>query len=323
MRRTYVNRLLLALLLAAGAAGNTGAEKIVPIKYGNFDQWVTRHIKESGVIGGKQRTVYAIGPTQTIEGAKPYTPQGGSPWGSSNVYAKVMGVVKTSNAVFPDDHGSGKCVKLTTMLEHVKAIGIINMDVLVSGTIFLGKMQEPVSSTKDPYSKMDMGVPFTERPDFVQFDYKLTAPTGDRTQSSGFGKKKTVPGRDYAEVFVLLQRRWEDEKGNLHAARVGTARRRLGDTTPTWVNAYRIPFWYGDITHHAGYKDYMGLISKEKSYYARNSKGKMVPVVEEKWDDANAKPTHMVLMISSGCGTAYIGTIGMTLWVDNIGLGYN
>ena len=121
---------------------------------------------------------------------------------------------------------------------------------------------------------------------------------------------------------MLLQRRWEDEKGNLHAARVGTARRRLGDTTPTWVNAYRISFWYGDITHHAGYKDYMGLISKEKSYYARNSKGKMVPVVEEKWDDANAKPTHMVLMISSGCGTAYIGTIGMTLWVDNIGLVY-
>ena len=27
-------------------------EKVVPLKYGNMDQWVTRKIHESGVIGG-------------------------------------------------------------------------------------------------------------------------------------------------------------------------------------------------------------------------------------------------------------------------------
>ena len=64
----------------------------------------------------------------------------------------------------------------------------------------------------------------------------------------------------------------------------------------------------------------MGLINGDKSYYARNSKGKMVKCPEEKWDDANATPTHMLLMASSGCGTAYVGTVGMTLWVDNFAL---
>ena len=309
------------MVAAAMCCGTGAAQKVVSLKYGNFDQWVTRHIKESAVIGGNTRTVYAIGPTKTIEGAKPYSSTGGSPWGTSNVYAKVMGVVKTSNAVFPDTHGSGKCVKMTTMLEHVKAAGIINMDVLVSGSIFLGHMIEPVSSTKNPYSKMEMGIAFTGRPKYLQFDYKLNAPTGDRTYSSGFGAKKTVKGRDYAEVFILLQRRWEDSKGKLHASRVGTGRQRFGATT-NWVNKHRIEVWYCDITKHAGYQSYMGLIDKNRPYYARNSKGKMVPVIEEKWDDANATPTHMLVMASSGCGTAYVGTIGMTFWVDNMSLVY-
>ena len=317
-----MKRLLTLVAVATMMTLGAQAEKVVPIAYGHFDQWVTRHIKESKLIGGQTKTVYAIGPTKTIEGAKAYTNEGGSPWGSSNVYAKVMGVVKTSNAVFPDTHGKGKCVKLTTMLEHVKAVGVVNMDVLVSGTIFLGKMNEPISSTKSPYSKMEMGIPFTQRPKYLQFDYKLNAPLTDRTQSTGFGSKKTVRGRDYAEVFIILQRRWEDSKGNIHAARVGTGRQRFGATTSSWVNNYRIEVKYGDISKSAGFQSYQGLINGEKAYYARNSKGKLVPIQEETWDDANATPTHMLVMASSGCGTAYIGTIGMTLWIDNMALVY-
>ena len=316
MKKTII-AIAAAALLSLGAQ----AEKVVPIAYGNFDHWVTRNIKESSVLGGQTKTVYAIGPTQTINGAKPYS-GGKSPWGSSNVYAKVMGVVKTSNAVFPDKHGNGKCVKLTTMMEHCKVLGMINMDVLVSGTIFLGHMFEPLTSTKNPYSKMEMGIPFTQRPKYLQFDYKLNAPIGDRIYSSGFGKQKTILGRDFAEVFIILQRRWEDSKGNIHAARVGTGRQRFGATTDAWMTNYRIEVKYGDISKRPGFQSYQGLISKEKSYYARNSKGKMVPVVEEKWDDANATPTHMLIMCSSGCGTAYVGTVGMTLWVDNIALVY-
>jgi hypothetical protein len=308
-----------AILLCSGM--NMQAERIVSINYGHFDTWVKREIKESAIIGGDTKTVYEIGPACTITGDKPYSNMGGSPWATSNVMAKVMGVVKTSNAVFPDSNGSGHCVKMTTMLEHVRAMGIINMDVLVSGSIFLGRMFEPISSTKNPYSKMEMGIPFSQRPDYLQFDYRLVAPTGNRTYSSGFGSKKTVAGRDYAEVYILLQRRWEDAKGNIHAARVGTGRQRFGATTSGWVKGHRIKVLYGDITHHAGYQSFMGLIPRDKSYYARNSKGKIVPVIEEKWD-GDATPTHVLVMASSGCGSAYIGTIGMTLWVDNMAFVY-
>ena len=66
----------------------------------------------------------------------------------------------------------------------------------------------------------------------------------------------------------------------------------------------------------------MGLITGERSYYAVNSKGKMVKIQEEGWDNANATPTHMMVMFSAGCGTAYEGTIGQTLWVDNVKLQY-
>ena len=313
-----MKKFTLIMALTAFLAFGVKAEKVEPIKFGNFENWVTRVIKESGVIGGETKKVYEIAPNATINGAKAYHNMGGSQWATSNVMAKVMGVVKTSNAVFPDKHGAGRCAKLTTLLEHVKAVGIINMDVLVSGTIFLGKMVEPVSSTKNPYSKMEKGVPYTHTPKFLQFDYRLVAPAGAPIYSSGFGSKKKLSGRDNAEVFVLLQRRWEDAKGNIHAERVGTGRERFGKTTMGWVNKHRIPIWYGDIRHHAGYKSFMGLIPKEKSYYARNSKGKMKPVIEEKWAPVGTKPTHVLVMLSSGCGTAYTGTVGMTLWVDNV-----
>ena len=312
--------LLLVAAIVTCCVASSAAEKI---KYGDFNSWVIRNIKESSVLGGNTKTLYEIGPNQTIEGAKAYTNLGGSPWATSNVYAKVMGVVKCSNAVYRDARGAGDyCAKLTTVLEHVKALGMINMDVLVSGSIFLGQIFEPISSTKNPYSKMEMGIRFNGRPRYLQFDYRLVAPRGARIYSSGFGSKKTIGGSDHAEVFIILQRRWEDAKGNIHAARVGTGRQRFGTTTSGWVNHHRIPVWYGNITKHAGYQSWMGLIPKAKSYYARNRKGKMVPVVEEKWDAANATPTHVLVMASSGCGTAYEGTIGMTLWVDNFAFVY-
>jgi len=48
----------------------------------------------------------------------------------------------------------------------------------------------------------------------------------------------------------------------------------------------------------------------------------MVPVHEVGWDSANATPTHVMVMFSAGCGTAYEGTIGQTLWVDNVAFGF-
>ncbi len=319
-----MKRIFITLSVAMAAAASMSAETVESIKFGNMDSWITRNISESRIIGGKDKTLYEIGPTQTINGNKAYTPLGGSPWGTSNVYAKVCGVVKGSNTVSPAVRSGGnKCAKLSTVMEHCKAIGIIDINVVAAGSIFTGHIIEPVTSTSDPYAKMDMGIPFTKRPDYLQFDYKVDIPkNATRVYSSGFGKQKTYDGADKAEVFVLLQRRWEDADGNIHAKRVGTGRERYGSSTNGWVNSHRLPIYYGDITGTPQYKSYMGLISKENSYYARNSKGKMVPVIEEGWDSADATPTHVIVMASSGSGTAYVGTVGMSMCVDNFGFVY-
>lgn len=318
MKKSFSTYILLLFSLLSVEAQKTEA-----IPFGNMDSWVTRNIKESAIIGGQTKQVYAIGPDETINGDEAYVPKGGSPWASSNVLAKVVGITKVSNTVYPDTRaGGGKCARMTTILENCKAIGLINIDVLVSGSIFLGQMFEPIKSTSNPYSKLEMGIPFTKRPAALVFDYRLVIPDTDMLYSSGFGKKRVVKGRDKAEVFIYLQRRWEDSEGNIHAHRVGTARELFGKSSDSWVNGYRLKVNYGDITHEPYYTQRMALIPKDNSYYARNSKGKIVPVIEEGWDDADATPTHLLVMFSAGSNGAYIGTPGATLWVDNVALAY-
>ena len=153
-----------------------GQEKVVPFKYGNMDHWVIRNIKESGIIGGNQKKVYAVGPNMTINGNIPYTNKGGSPWGSSNVLAHVSGIYKTNNSVFRDKHGSGYCAKLVTHIEKVKVLGLINIKVLAAGSLFLGDVREPITSTKDGPKAINWGIPFTARPKALRFDYKTSFP---------------------------------------------------------------------------------------------------------------------------------------------------
>lgn len=319
MRKFSFIVLLTGLLLCTAQAPALTLEKI---KYGDFSNWVTRHISESKAIGGAKKTIYAVGPTQTINGNVAYTPKDGSPWGSSNVYAKVSGITKASNTVEPAVVNGNKMAKLSTKMEHVKVLGIINMDVMVTGTLFLGKIREPISTTKSPYSKMEMGIPYTKRPKALVFDYKVDMPNvNTRVKSTGFGSKKTLQGRDQAEVYVLLQKRWEDEKGNIHALRVGTGRERYNKSIPL-TKGHQLAINYGDITHKPFYKPYMGLLNGNKAYYAYNSKGKLVPVQEEGWAPADATPTHVLVMASTTCGEAFVGTEGITMYVDNFAFGF-
>ncbi|MDE6415624.1 MAG: PCMD domain-containing protein [Duncaniella sp.] len=312
---------VILIAVFGGIAFSARCQAVDPIKYGNMNSWVTRNLHESAVIGGHDKTIYEIGPNTTIEGNKAYVNLDGSPWATSNVYAKVSGVTKTSNAIYPFDRGNGnRAARLATQIERVKVLGLINMDVMVAGSMFLGKMLEPVTSTKNPYSKMEMGVPYTNRPSAVVFDYKVDMPNvNSRVKSTGFGSKKTLPGHDNAVVFMFLQRRWEDADGNIHAKRVGTAG-RLFTSGSDWVNGYRLPVMYGDISKSPLYAPYLALRNGDNAYYAKNSKGKMVPVIEEGWDDASASPTHLVLMFSAGSGEPFVGTEGLTLYIDNVGL---
>lgn len=308
---------MLALVSLGGSA-----LRLEPIKYGDFSNWYTREIHESKIIGGKTKTVYEIAPNGHTTGNKPYVNLGGSPWATSNVYAKVAGVVKSSNAVTPAKINGNTIAKVEAKMEEVKALGIINMDVMVAGTIFLGKLHEPVTNTKAPFAKMEMGMPYTKRPVALVFDYKVDMPNvNTRVKSTGLSPKKTLQGRDQAEVYVLLQKRWEDKNGKLYAKRVGTGRERYSKSIP-WTKGHELKINYGDITGKPFYKSWMGLLNGSKAYYAMNSKGKMVPVEEVGWTDEGETPTHVLVMASSSCGEPFVGTEGIALYIDNIAFGF-
>lgn len=295
--------------------------KFVLFKYGDFNQWVTREVKESGIIGGDTKTLYEIGPTQTITGNIPYTNKGGSPWGTSNVMAKVSGITKTNVSVYRDRHGSGHCAKLVTHIEQVKVLGLINIKVLAAGSIYLGDMKEPITGTKEGPTALNWGIPFTNRPKALRFDYKVSVSgAANRIKQTGFSGRKTVPGKDLCVALLILQKRHENAQGNITAKRVGTVVVTYDKSTRGWINAATYPIHYGDITNKKGYNAaLMGLRSCD---YARNSHGKSVLVKETGWAAANETPTHIIVQFSSSHGGAYVGTPGNTLWVDNVGLVY-
>ncbi len=290
------------------------------VQYGDFESWTVRDIEESLVIGGNTRRIYAIGPRDTIRENKALNIK--SIWASSNTYAKVAGISKTSNTVYPERRGNGYCAKLTTEYAECKVIGIINIKVLVSGTIYWGKAHEPIDGTSNPYSKMRWGVPFTNKPKAVVLDYKSAMPHRGTITTCKTLSSSSRPGNDEHEILFILQNRWEDEKGNVYAKRVGTAIYRISKPTSDWVNGFRIPVIYGDATKSPNYKPYMNLGPKKDNFYTINSKGKNVEIHEVGWGDENTPVTHAIMLISVTSQEAFSGTIGNTLWVDNLKLEY-
>lgn len=314
------NKVLFAAFLSLLPLGLLAEEELV--KFGNFESWLTRSIKESMLVGGNTQTLYEIAPTGTYDGARAYTNMGGSPWGNSNIYAKVCGVVKTNVSVFPDTHNGGQCAKLYTHIVKCKAIGVVNISVLATGSIFLGTILEPITSSSDPMSKMSLGIPFTKKPKAVKFDYKYHSPGGERIRETGFSRRQSVSGKDMGQVACLLQKRWEDAEGNIHALRIGTLVHRFSQNTPDWKEGQVFNIHYGDITKESYYQDWMGLVTGSSTFYALNSKGKNVPIKEEGWASPDETPTHIILKFESSHGGAYVGTIGNTLWIDNVKLVY-
>lgn len=310
-------KVFLAILGLLSSACMMAEEEL--IKFGNFESWITRSIKESVLVGGNTQTLYEVGPKGTYDGARAYTNQGGSPWANSNVYAKVAGVVKTNVSVYPDKHQGGQCAKLTTHIVSCKAIGVVNISVLATGSIFLGTVLEPITSSTNPMSKVSMGYPFTRKPKAVKFDYKFYSPGGERVRETGFSRRQTVSGKDMGRVTCLLQKRWEDADGNLHALRIGTMHYLFSQNTD-WKEGQTFTIHYGDISLESFFEDGMSLWTGNKAWCALNSKGKNVPVIEEGWAGADETPTHIVLKFESSHGGAYVGTIGNTLWIDNVKL---
>ena len=292
------------------------AQKFENVRYGNFESWTIRLIRESGILGGETRTHYVIGPRDTIRANKPYS-YNKTIWASSNTYAVVAGVTKVTCSVSPEKGPDGTCARLETKMVECKAAGIINIKVLAQGSIFWGRILEPISSTSNPYSNMDWGIPFTKKPSALVFDYKSVVPNSGKI----YDGRKLVPGTDPETVMFILQHRWEDEDGNIHARRVGTAFCRIEKSSGKWIEGFRVPVIYGDARKSPAYRDYMGLIQGKASLYAVNGKGESKPILEE-WGDATDSVTHAILSFTSGSAGSFRGELGNILWLDNIKLEY-
>ena len=309
----------LSVVLADG--DGVTSENVVPFAYGDMDNWIVREIHESGIIGGNTKWLYELGPSDTIVGNTAFRNMGGSPWATSNVMAKVAGVVKTNTSVFPEKRGDGMCARMETRYESVKVFGLVDIEVIAAGSVFLGTVHEPIKGTKNPQAMLQSGVPFSKKPKALRFDYKVkAAPEKNRARSTGFSRKSTVAGQDSLAVILLLQKRWEDAEGNVYSKRVGTMVQRYTESTPDWVNDATYPILYGNITSKPEYKPYMRIQVEER--YTLNSKGKSVPIQEVGWAEPGEAPTHMVLQFTSSHGGAYIGSPGNTFWIDNVELIY-
>ncbi|MCQ2346095.1 MAG: PCMD domain-containing protein [Paludibacteraceae bacterium] len=313
MKRTLVliSWLLVGLTTVAG-------ERIENVPFGDFEQWAVRYIKESKLLGGKTKVLYAVAPVDTIRANTPFQyGKHNNPWSVSNAYAKVGGVEKASGTTRPERRGNGWCARLDCKLDSVVAMKVIDLKVLVAGTLFTGRTIEPVTmkGANDPYGVIDMGVPFTKHPKALMIDYKARVENSNEiVYAKAVSKPRKREGRDCAEIYIYFQHRWEDPDGTVHAYRVGTCYERIWNSVPEWRNNHRIPIRWGDITKQADYHDYEGL--NQHLFRTTNSQGKLVRIQEEGFsDDA---PTHMIMMITSGRYEAFVGHAGNTLWVDNV-----
>ncbi len=321
MRRPRLFTLSLCALLSLPLPLSAQESVVKAINsYGKFDNWCMREVKESGIIGGRTKYLYEFyGDQDTLStGKAPFEAPEGYLWRTNNVLAIVAGVVKTNNTVYPEKRGTGYCARIETHIEEVKALGIVNMDVTCQGVMLVGVLPEPITTTKDPMAKVFYGIPFTGSPKAVRMDYK--ADVGHEVvRGTGFSKLKPMGYNDYAEITVMLQKRWEDEDGNVHALRVGTGIERIMEDVPQWRNGYEVKIHYGDITGESFYKDYMGLkTDPETAYHAQNSEGKNVIIREDGWAEPGTEPTHMMIHFISSCGKAFYGGVGNTLWIDNV-----
>ncbi|MBK5721676.1 PCMD domain-containing protein [Dysgonomonas sp. Marseille-P4677] len=320
MTRLKNNIKIISLIYLLSISNIYAQKEIVePINYGDMSHWMVRQIKESKIIGGQTKYLYEIVKGDTLKDVAYKNTV--SPWAVSSVLAKVKGITKTSITVFPEKRDNDYCARLETRIEKCTVLGLFDINVLASGTIFLGEMLEPIKDTNNPQSKLVTGIPFTKHPKALQYDYKVTT-GGNCIQSTGFSKQKKLDRKDMAEVQILLQNRWEDADGNIYAKRVATGWERFGQSVDSWQNNHRLELHYGDISTKSFYAEYMELKSGEQAYYTRNSKGKMVPIHEVTWALPNEKITHLILQFSSSNGGAYTGSTDSKFWIDNVKLVY-
>ncbi len=324
MNKNFVLTLLLCLYVPSTHAGDVNfSDENRQLKYSDMNSWWTREVKESGLIGGNTVLYAEPGPSdenfQKLDTPIPHL----TPWASSNVKAHVKGITTGNEAVFYEERKGGYCARLETRLKSVVVLGIVNVKAIASGSIFTGSMLDPITDPDNPRHNTYMGVPFSEAPSALEFDYK-TQIGEKREHATGGLRVRNADGPDKAEAYILLQNRTEDDDGNLIVKRVGTGWVRFEKSTKAWVNNYQVPIHYGDITNYPNFEEHMNLISHSDPYYALNSKNEVKEYAESGWSDRKDTITHIIIVFSSSYeGNKFIGSTDSKLWIDNINLKYD
>lgn len=286
------------------------------LNYSSLDSWYSRKVKESSILSGETKYLYELGKVDSFANfydlkLKDKT----SPWGTTNIYTKMFFDIGNTR-VFPEKRDSGYCCRLETRIRKDNILGL-KVEVLIAGTLFLGEMIEPVRNMKDPIKKVSQGVPFNRTPKAIKFDYKYKVGTKLVKATKSV---EPIEGIDKAEFCMILQKRWEDENGNVFATRIGAARHFFTGTQNEWVNDSVFQITYGDFTKLPNYDaKTMGLIPEVSEVYVKNSKNKMVSLTETGWGNKEDTPTHLILYFTSSYqGVDYVGSPETVFWVDNI-----
>lgn len=214
-------------------------------------------IKELGIIGGNIKKVYVIGFIEIIVGVKFYVNKGGLFWGIFNVMVCVLGIIKINILVFFEIRGDGFCVCLDICMESVKVFGIVDIIVFVVGFMFLGMVYELIKSIKNLNKMLQMGILFIDCLLVIQFDYKVKMFDCENCICvMGFSKIMDVLGKDFLVVILLLQKCWEDVKGNVYVKCIGIMVNYYYYLID-WKNGLKYDIMYGDIMKDLVYKVYM------------------------------------------------------------------
>ena len=131
--------------------------------------------------------------------------------------------------------------------------------------------------------------------------------------ANGLGRRVEISDNVVIKGKVISS----DAEGNVYAKRIGTLSYRFPQSTDGWVNDFTLDIEYGDISSRGDLNE-IERLTVDNPYYTKNSKGEVMPIHEVGWGDAGDKPTHVVLRFSSSHGGAYIGSVGNTLWIDNV-----
>ncbi len=206
----------------------------------------------------------------------------------------------------------GKAVKLET-----KSTGTFGEQVrmpIAAGNLFLGSF-DVANAVSKPLEATRFGLPFGKRPVTFKGYYKYKPGTGDFKAKDQNEKTVTIPGQtDEGDIYAVLYKSEGLNKEVLNGNNVLTSRNIIAlarvEVEPSdHFVSFEIPFQYGEKVKI----QWPGFIYRDPS---EDGGGRYLPFNEEEMNDY--KYNLAVVFTSSKYGAYFAGSVGSTLYVDQV-----